>query len=224
MDPTNDLAIELDDNGQSTPALVASGNVTLGGQFTPLVDDLNDPNTGDCPTIPLGTTDTIIQSTGGSVSGTFQDANGNPIANGGYVDAVDVCGPDDTATDYWYQIAYTGTSVTATAVSAAQATAPTTGPTAPVTTPPATTAPVATPPATTAPAAGTGVSTVAKPVSKRGSTSVTVPIDCAAGGASCTVTVKVTAVEKVKDKKGKSVSKTVVIGTRTTTVAAGVTA
>ena len=50
---------------------------------------------------------------------------------------------------------------------------------------------------------------------------VSVPISCAAGGASCTVTVTLTAVKTVSKANGKTVKKTVVLGTSTTTVAAG---
>ena len=74
---------------------------------------------------------------------------------------------------------------------------------------------------TTAPKAGTGVSTVASPVSKPGSKAVTVPLKCAAGGASCTVTVRLTTTQTVTGRHGKKISRTVVLGTKTTTLAAG---
>jgi hypothetical protein len=57
-------------------------------------------------------------------------------------------------------------------------------------------------------------------VAKPGTDKVSVPITCAAGGPSCTVTTKITVVETLH-KHGKVVHRTVVIGTETTTIAAG---
>ena len=74
---------------------------------------------------------------------------------------------------------------------------------------------------TTAPKAGTGASTVASPVFKPGSRAVTVGLKCAAGGASCTVTVRLTATQTVTVTRGRKVTRTVVLGAKTTTLAAG---
>jgi large repetitive protein len=83
---------------------------------------------------------------------------------------------------------------------------------------PASGAPPTPAPAPTVPAAGTGVSKVQTPVAKNGA--VNIPLSCAAGGASCTVTTKITVVETLH-KHGKVVHRTVVIGSETTTIAAG---
>jgi hypothetical protein len=76
------------------------------------------------------------------------------------------------------------------------------------------------PKAPAAPVPGSGTSTIGKAVSKRGSDMVTLPIKCAARGASCTVREAVTTTVTVR-QHGKRVHKTIVLGNGHVTIAAG---
>jgi Bacterial Ig-like domain (group 3) len=281
----------------STPAVSVTGNATVGGQLALL--EFSEAATCSVPT--LGATQTVVQSQGGTLSGTFTDTSGKTIPNGGITNLTFLCasgtsfGAEQT---FPARVNYTSTAVTVTNVaqtttslsrSAASVPAgqsetltaavapfdPTSGsPTgdvafsdggtpvacansaggnAPVsadgvatcTTSFATTGshaitaaysgdgsfatssspartvtvgPALPPPA--APKAGTGVSTVSAAVTKPGAQAVTVPLRCAAGGASCTVTVRLTTVRTVH-RHGKIVRRTVVLGSKRVTVAAG---
>jgi hypothetical protein len=278
-------------------AVTVTGNATLGGQLAVLEFSLS----ATCAAPTLGAAQTVVQSQGGTLSGTFTDTTGKTIPDGGITNLTSLCesggvlGGEQT---FPVRVHYTNTAVTVTNVadtttslsrSAASVPAgqsetltaavspfdPTVGsPTgevafsdggspiacansaagnAPVsadgaatcTTSFATTGshaitaaysgdgsfasssspartvtvgPALSPPVV--PKAGTGVSTVSAAVAKPGAQGVTVPLRCAAGGASCTVTVKLTTVRTVH-RHGKVVRRTVVLGSKRTTVAAG---
>jgi hypothetical protein len=278
-------------------AVTVTGNATVGGQLALLDFSLS----ATCPAPTLGATQTVVQSQGGTLSGTFTDTNGKTIPDGGITNLTSLCESGGVLGDeqtFPVRVQYTNTAVTVTNVagtttslsrSAASVPAgqsetltaavapfdPTAGsPTgavafsdggspiacansaagsAPVsadgvatcTTSFATTgshaitaaysgdgsfassssparAVIVTPalPPPAAPKAGTGVSTASAAVAKPGALAVTVPLRCAAGGASCTVTVKLTTVKTVH-RHGKVVRRTVVLGSKRTTVAAG---
>jgi hypothetical protein len=278
-------------------AVTVTGDATVGGQLAVLDLSLS----ATCPAPTLGATQTVVQSQGGTLGGTFTDTNGKTIPDGGITTLTSVCesggllGGEQTSP---VRVNYTNTAVTVTNVaqtttslsrSAASVPAgqpetltaavapfdPTAGsPTGEVafsdggtpiacansaagnaavsadgvatcTTSFATTGshaitadysgdgsfassssparavavgPALPPPA--APKAGTGVSTVSAAVTKRGAQAVTVPLRCAAGGASCTVTVRLTTVRTVH-RHGKVLRRTVVLGSKRVTVAAG---
>jgi hypothetical protein len=297
MDAADETELLLGTDTTTTPAIAVAGNATVGGQLALVEFSL----TATCPAPILGATQTVVQSQGGTLSGTFSDTNGKTIPDGGITNMSSVCessgllGSEQT---FPVRVHYTSTAVTITNVdqtttslsrSAASVPAgqsetltaavapfdPTAGSptgavafsdggapiacansaagTVPVsadgaatcTTSFATTGshsitaaysgdgsfasssspsravtvgPALAPPA--APKAGTGVSTASAAVAKPGALAVTVPLRCATGGASCTVTVKLTTVRTVH-RHGKVVRRTVVLGSKRTTVAAG---
>ena len=98
-------------------AATASGNITVGGSLI-----LNPPSSAYpstlCPTITPGTTQTLIKSTGGTLSGEFADVTGQPIPDGGVIVGTTYCNPTVGAAPSPQQIAmrvsYTGSAVTIT--------------------------------------------------------------------------------------------------------------
>jgi hypothetical protein len=68
-------------------AVAVTGNATVGGQLALLDLSLS----ATCPAPTLGTTQTVVQSQGGTLSGTFSDTNGKEIPDGGITNLTSVC-------------------------------------------------------------------------------------------------------------------------------------
>jgi hypothetical protein len=120
MDAANASDITLGTSAGDTPALSATGNVTVGGELS-----LQEPDTFDqatetevCTTVTPGATQTLIESTGGTVTGSFVDDNGQAIPDGGDITDREFCadsaGAAESEHDYGYRINYTSQAVTAT--------------------------------------------------------------------------------------------------------------
>ena len=90
--------------GSSYGQLVASGNVTLGGQLT--LSDEGAPSDA-CPTATVGSVDTFIRSSGGTVTGEFAN-----LPDGAITSITARCA--GTTLRYPIQLHYTPTAVTGT--------------------------------------------------------------------------------------------------------------
>jgi hypothetical protein len=108
IDTASSTTFELEGTG-TTPGssygqLVASGNVTLGGQLT--LSDEGAPS-DTCPAATVGSVDTFIRTTGGTLTGTFAN-----LPNGAITSITAHCA--DTTLRYPVQLHYTPTAVTGT--------------------------------------------------------------------------------------------------------------
>ena len=116
LDASDTTAMILSTNPNDV-AETASGNVTVGGSLIVNPPTSTYPSTL-CPTLTPGTSQTLIQSTHGTLTGQFTDLSGQPIPDGGVVDGTIDCSPTSGAPATPRQIAmrvnYTGSAVTVT--------------------------------------------------------------------------------------------------------------